>query len=512
MVAISPTGMIGRNVRMVVAPIGTLATGGSLEWIIAASGLGGIGDLRLLAELGDGQRMSTAFRPQVALRRGGGTIFEGELLGWTGVRGAEAATTALNFDLALTLRAANLPGGVTDDTTVEIRFRSTILTQFAARVPPPNGRTVGQGDLLRNDAHYTGTVGGSLRSSDPTVAQAALPTSVLATSIYAVNGVVGAVSAAAGDVVTYRMRLTLPLGSARDVHVVASAPGFAGTFVFDGGAGTPPAGQVRLGPASTIGATPVVSGTAGTLRLDFGDIQSAGTSGTVDLLVSAALPAGAIPTLQATVTEATAFGTEATAAAPPVAAALIEPFLTLQIATLYASNDNATWTGTGGPFGYDPFFGQFGGVISSDGLDGEAFDDRLSGIDAGDEVTFVIAVQNRAGAPAHDLVIRATVPSDFIVPADGGWLSVTDGAGTPIAVTGDLFDPLGGLAIDPATPLARYDGASGFNVLLLTYTLRTSDRFVAGAPARASTGTIVNYAAQPGSANRAAIAPATAMT
>ncbi len=521
----SSTGAIGRNVLTSVAVVDQLAPGGSLEWAISGSGLGGISDLRLLDTLGDGQRMDTAFRPQALIRRGSATLFSGDLLGWSGVRSATTAATAINFDLGPTLRAAGLPGGLTDDSTVTVTFHSRVLPLYAATQAPPLGRVLGQGDPLSNSAVFSGTVAGALASSNPTMAGLTLPTSLLTTSIFAVNGVpvVGAAHAAFGDIVTYRMQLALPLTAAHGVRLSAAAPGLvgalAGTFVFDtSGVGTAPAsGHAQFGPNGSYTATaPLVAAAAdaagnAVLRFDFGDIQPFYGSGsdTIDLLVSAPLMPGAPLAFTAAETESNSFGLQTAATAPQAGLTLNEPLLRIQTATVYTSNDDATWTGTGGPAGYSPDFGQFGDVVSSAGLAGEPFADRLTGVDASDDVTFVIAVENLTpGAKAYSPTVRATVPNGFVLPSDGASITVTDGAGTPLAYSGNLFDPQGGLTLDPAAPLAGYDADSGLNVLLISYTLRTADQLDLSIPVHDSTAQIVSYATLPGWANRAPLAPA----
>jgi len=517
----SLTGAIGRNILTSVSVVDQFAVGGMLEWSITGSGLGGLSDLRLLDTLGDGQRMDTVFRPQAVVRRGSVVLFSGELLGWSGVRSAQTATTAINFDLAPTLRAAGLPGGPADGDTVSVTFHSRILSLYAALQAPTLGRQLGQGDPLRNTAAFSGTVAGAVANSDPSAAGLALPNSLLTASIYAVNGVrvVGAAHAAFGDVVTYRMRLELPLTAARRVELVASAPGVLGAFVFDmhGAAAAPPSGHAQFGPDGSYTATqPILStrtDSAGNavLGFAFGDVQPVygNGPGTIELLFSTPLTPGAPLAFSAVETEANAFGLQAAVTAQPASLVLNEPSLRIQTATVYSSNTGAVWTGTGGPFGYSPDFGQFGGVISSDGLAREPFADRLSGVDAGDEVTFVIAVEGLVpGAKAYDVMVRASIPSGFVVPTAGAGLSVTDGAGTPLAYTGDLFDPQGGLALDAAAPVAGYDATSGLNVLLISYTLRTADNLDLSLPIHVSTAQIVRYAAASGWANRAAVAAA----
>jgi len=516
----STSGAIGRSVRTSVFLLTQLAPGGSLEWAVSGSGLGGIGDLRLLDTLGDGQRLDTIFHPQVVIRRGSSTLFSGDLLGWSGVRSAETATTAINFNLAPTLRSAGLPAGLTDDSTVTVTFHSVIGQLYAAQQAPALGRVLGQGDPLLNTALFSGTVAGALASSDPAAAALALPSSVLAPSIYAVNGVlvVGTAHAAFGDIVTYRMRVEMPLTAAHRVQLTAAAPGLTGGFVFDavGAVGAPPSGHAQFGSGSYTATRPLV--TPGTdaaghpvLRFDFGDVLPVygNGPGTIDVLVSAPLTPGTPLAATVTETEANSFGTGTAVTAVSPVITLDEPRLRIQTATVYASNDNANWTGTGGPFGYSPDFGQFGGIISSAGMATEPFADRLYGVDAGDEVTFIIAVEGLVpGAMAYDVMVRSALPNGFVVPDGDASITVSDGAGTPLAYSGDLFDPQGGLLLDPTAPVAGYDANSGRNVLLISYTLRSTDRLDLSVSSHASTAQIIRYATQPGWANRAPLAAA----
>ena len=142
--------------------------------------------------------------------------------------------------------------------------------------------------------------------------------------------------------------------------------------------------------------------------------------------------------------------------------------LSIQTATLYASGESSTFTGTGGPWGFSPYTGQFGGVVSSAGLAGEPFDDTVYDVATGDEVIFVAAVQNfTGGTRVFDLGLRADLPSGFTAPEDGINLTVTDGAGNDLAFTGDLF----GAGLRLSGPVAPYDADSGANVVLVTYSL-----------------------------------------
>ena len=185
------------------------------------------------------------------------------------------------------------------------------------------------------------------------------------------------------------------------------------------------------------------------------------------------------------------------------------PVLTLQTGTLYASSDDSTFTGTGGPWGFSPYTSEFGGIVSSAGLDGEPFDDVVYAVASGDEVIFVIAVQNRAAAAAYDLRVRALIPPGFIVPPQDFNLSVTDGAGTVLAQAGDLFGSAGLLI---AAPLAAFNPDSGQNVALITYNLIAGPNLPGPHASVIGSAQVLNAAAAPGGANAAGSTPASAST
>lgn len=173
------------------------------------------------------------------------------------------------------------------------------------------------------------------------------------------------------------------------------------------------------------------------------------------------------------------------------------PSLTIQTASLFASGDNSTFTGTGGPAAFDPFFGGFSDVINSAGLLSEPFQDQVFQVDAGDQVSFVIAVQNfGSGAPAYNLKLRDSMPVGFAYPSG---LTATDGAGNLLNTSGDLFDPSGGLTI--LDPVAGFDANSGANVVLVTFTLQAANSVSVPLANITNTAQIVSYAASEGGAN-----------
>jgi uncharacterized repeat protein (TIGR01451 family) len=185
------------------------------------------------------------------------------------------------------------------------------------------------------------------------------------------------------------------------------------------------------------------------------------------------------------------------------------PLLTIQTASLYASNNASTFTGSGGPFGFSPFTSQFGGIISSAGLAADPFNDTVYTVATGDEVEFVIAIQNLGAASAYGIDLKDVMPTGFVVPADGIGLTVTDGLGNDLATSGNLFGA-GGLTITPALP--AYDPNSGQNVDLVTFSLDAGTALPGPYANLASTASIASYSATAGGINLATANPASAAT
>ncbi|MGI4944013.1 MAG: hypothetical protein ACRYHQ_26230, partial [Janthinobacterium lividum] len=192
--------------------------------------------------------------------------------------------------------------------------------------------------------------------------------------------------------------------------------------------------------------------------------------------------------------------------------AAVQPDLRVQVGSLDATGAQSSFAvvggGTGSPVAYSTATGQFSSLVSSAMMDGDPFSDRLLDVAAGDLVTFVMAVQNVApGASAWDLVLRDTPPAGFIVPVGGADINVSDGAGNPLAATGDLFSTTDGLHLYSGSPLAGYDPDSGLNVALVTFTLQATGAMPAFLATLRDTGAVVHVAASSGGANLAAGAP-----
>src|SRR5699024_9142815 len=80
-------------------------------------------------------------------------------------------------------------------------------------------------------------------------------------------------------------------------------------------------------------------------------------------------------------------------------------------------------------------------------------DGGISGVDAHDNITFVITAENQGGAPAYDVTITDAFPADLTGCSVTG---VTDGTGSAVGYSGTLA---GGLLLDD--PLAANDGSPG---------------------------------------------------
>ena len=179
---------------------------------------------------------------------------------------------------------------------------------------------------------------------------------------------------------------------------------------------------------------------------------------------------------------------------PPSMPSTPRPNLSIQTGSLWASGDNSTFTGTGSRGAYDPFLGEFSEVINTVGLIDQPFADEVYNVDAGDQVTFVIAVQNLGYSSAYAIKLRDTLPVGFAITEND--LTVTDGAGNPFQTAGSLFDPIGGLTI--TSPLGAFDPDSGTNVLLLTFTATATSGVLLPRATVSNNAQIVSYSGSAG--------------
>ncbi len=447
---------------------GILRPGTDIEWLLTAPVISGAG-LDVTETLSDGQIADSSFPAIVTASLNGVAVWQGVMSPSVSRNGG---VSTLDFALAAALQSR----GPID--TIQIRSRTVIDQVYAG--PVQGSALVTQGDRLTNAAVVSG--GGAASVTGAVV----LPVSSATVSIVGVNGaaVVGTPHAAAGDAVTYQTVVNLPFTSARAFTITAGAPGPVGPTVFDSNPvnGLPAPGHAQFAPGGSYTATqPVVTvdGTGG-LVFDFGTVQPVYGSGagTIALRYTAVLrglTAPSAPAATVIVSEQNSAGVASRTAASAAPLQLDRPALALQMASLYVSDYGAVFAGSGGPFGYDPNTGQFGGIISSAGLAAEPFLDSLTNLAAGDYVTFVVTIENTAPrAAAYGIILQDTLPAGFVLPPGGADVSITDGAGNLIGFTGDLFGPAG-LQLDSAIAIAQYSADSGANVVLLTFSLQASD-------------------------------------
>ena len=185
------------------------------------------------------------------------------------------------------------------------------------------------------------------------------------------------------------------------------------------------------------------------------------------------------------------------------------PILQIQTASLFASGDLSTFSGVGGPVAFDPFLSSFAGTIDGGNLAQTPFADEVYSVSAGDQVTFVIVVENFGGGLAYNVTLRNSVPAGFMVPIDGGGLTVVTGSGTALNYTGDLFGPSGLTLTDS---LYSFDQYSGANIALITFTLQATSALAVPLANITDTAQILSYGASPGTNNPVSGAPLIATT
>ena len=142
---------------------------------------------------------------------------------------------------------------------------------------------------------------------------------------------------------------------------------------------------------------------------------------------------------------------------------------------------------------------RFSGTINSANLAATPIDSNLAGVDAHDLVTFAMTIENTGSGlnGAFDIRLRDTVPTGLAIPSGGLNLSVTDGAGNPLAFT-DLGGGLFGNGIELTDngvvgALGPADPTNGLNIAVITYDL-VVESFVEAASRLENTATIFNYA------------------
>ncbi len=529
---------------------GTPLPGAGLEYTLAVqvSDFFALDNLVLDDRFSDGQVFDASFIPTYVLVRDGVTVpgtFAGANFMATRDTGGDGGT-AVQFRLSNQFVSDGLSPRLAGDlfaadaaqvgqTTVLITFRTTIEQDFL-NVPGAGDTSVDLGDVLTNTVTQRGriiqdnlTPGADVDDNSGT--SVTIESIEAQKSVFAVEGSTSFtnVRVGPGETVTYRIRLELPSADVESLVIGDFLPlpvfdigeldpdvnGMATILPF--AAGAPAAGEIRFGPDHLL---PTLFNDAGTMitlpttvlvdrannrfSIDFGSFDDGGMPGggpyVIDLLYTFTatdrpFADGLLLTNNATVA---LNNTESNL--PDISRiAQIQvsvPTLTLTkgaVATdaTTANTNESTLSRAGVTFG-EPGVGgaaAFTGTITSASLASAPITSDLTGVDAGDLVTFAIVVENTGSNDAFDLVIRDTLPSDGLrVPPGGLNLKVTDGAGNAIAFTGDLFaggieltDPDDTIANELGAIASRTSGAaSGTNLIVVTYDLEVSDAPLAG--------------------------------
>ncbi len=520
--------------------------GQTLEYTLAGqiSDYFDIGTLVLTDTLGDGQTFQAGFTPVITLTENGVSVTQPLIASEYTVGPKVNGVTTITFDVSEA--TARLGFGATlagtgeiapNAATATVTFRATVDPSFTGTIPGDN--MVDQGDTLANGIVFSGTTPSLDPIADDSAASVTLPTNQVSKSIAFINGaaVVGPQTIQAGDLITYHLRLDMPLTHTHSVTLhdflplpvfLATDPdanGVANGYTWNGALydGMPPAvNNAEIGPNTTtpLGLinTPTITQNAGSnsLTFDFGSIIDGYMPSTLDLLFTvrvrdAVFGDGLLLTNQVTTGELNSQN------APFAANAIVqftlgEPRLDITKGVV-STNGQGSFTGPTGPvvFTAPGVAGPaFFGTINSTNLAITPVDANLAVADGGDLVKFAIVVDNVGSGPrgAFDVLIRDTLPTGFVTPGGAGLnIRVTDGAGNLLAFTnvgGGLFDAAGGIRLtDPSLTqgaLATDNALSGADIVVITYDLQVENA-IQSPVVLTNVATVANYAAIEGGVN-----------
>jgi len=505
--------------------------------------------------LSDGQRFDVGFAPMLSINEHGSNSSGGMNVANYNVLldspGTGSTTTTFFISNELVTRSldgillgGNVPVGGTGGpipqnfpavlagTTGTIIFRTVIQQEFSDTFPSGD-QSVDQGDVLSNGVTIAGDVLDETNltptgqsEADTSGASVVIARGNLQKSIYAINGSTSftiPVQVRPGDTVTYRIRYTLPISDFEDLQLLdyLPLPIFAAATVttFDPtvSAAAPALGVAKFGPNETFfalsGIAPTISTdvVSNSIEFDYNDFDTTTDVSTeIDLLFTVQVSDdpfadGLFLTNQVRATEgSTNAGSENTDAIVQII--LTEPDLRISKGVVATNNAHAVFSpAVVGPVAFSaPGSAGFrgAGTITSSGLQAAPINSNLTGLDAGDRVTFAIIVENigSSSSGAFNVRVRDTLPAGFITPGGGLNLRVTDGTGatfTFVDLGGGLFgsgleltDP--GPTIAPAGALDTFDLANGRNILVVTYDLEV-DATITPNETMTNTATLFNY-------------------
>ena len=447
--------------------------------------------------LGDGQTYDSSVTPTLVVYSDGTEIYSGAITpNGTPVQNTTTGQTALTFDVSAALQAAytttsgaqgsktgdinggdavnDLPAtGPLGNTTFQIVYNSTISPTFVSGQAVT--QDIVQGDSIGNVANASATtVGTNVQLTANASASTTLPVGSVQKSVYAVGGTLvssGGVPEAgglpmiqAGNTVTYELQYTIPAGTADNVVLTDYLPlpifnvldpngASAGSYSFNATPGEDTiAGTVSFLDPTTgtplAGVTPTLTAIAGTnaLQIGLGTIDST-QSYTFDVLVTQTAEDqpfvnGLQLTNEVTSTQDTSTG-KITTGSSIAQVVLAQPEINVikgVTGISHAGTTGATEVLTGSLVGdFSNGVLKSGDVITDSNvgaLNVAAPGFGATGAQAGDQVTYVIAVQNSGNSTAYNTVVKDSLPSVIAAGSVTG-VTATDGAGNAI----QLFDP-----------------------------------------------------------------------
>jgi uncharacterized repeat protein (TIGR01451 family) len=404
----------------------------------------------------------------------------------------------------------------------------TFGTQILGTYPCPGpgysaDLNVNERDSVTNGVTIDATVagvGGTSVPDDGSATTTTIGTGTFAKTLYAINGVQvtgpGTPQATVGDNVTFRLAQIHRTGNMEKFSITDFLPQPVlkatqlTTFSATASATAPPAGTAWYGPTDTLHLAPgaptpglSVKAASNSFTLDWGTyaVPGTGAARTTDVLFTVTIASDAFVdglylTNLAQATEGATTTSDASSNAI-VGFNLTEPSVRVRKGVVATDKATATFTPAAKtPTGvlFTTATPWFTGTITSANL-GTTLDSNLSGVDAGDLVTFSTLWENVGRGPggAVGLTVKDTCPVGFDCTAVTNF-SVRNGGGTPLGHTGTPADFLGapGLVLTnpvpqcTSTPGPACDDATGNNVVVISYTLPVSADTI---PAQVATNT-----------------------
>lgn len=488
--------------------------------------------------------------------------------------------TLLTFDISSTIAAVGgednrLVGGVVQNGTAgtptigTITFEALVDDNFVDT--QANDLSIDSNDTIENDARISGALyEGALTntfSTDSTGADFAVPPPTFMKELIGLKPYGGVIDVepfadapplqiASGDEVTYRFTIRIPSGNLERLEITDYLPipffdaneinTTFDTTVYtpaDGvGASVPMPGRIAYG-SNTAGVTPLPTPTitknagTNTFTVAYNDMsvfeKTPSAPTTLELFFTVtAQPKPMADQLK--IVNMTTFGTDASNANAVVSSSSVAqnitkfPQLRIHKGAVGTDKAGAIFTpAVVGPVTFDgpaapvPFVG---GSFSTADLIANPIDSNVSGLDAGDRVTFAVVVENYGSANAYDLRVDNTLPAGFDAPTSIADLNMrvydangTDRSGDTIGglfgftATGGNTDSAGDtrLRLDTGQALPGHTGDAlttdglaneGANILVITFDLEVADA-VTPRQVLTSLAKLTQYSSLPGGDN-----------